>query len=309
MLEALVLLVPFWHLSLHACEASTGQLADRAVYPGLGLILQRREDGTLHIAGVPADLSKYLAILSTGDPVALTNYALDCPESGFADDALLEAGIIFAGQGAPSEARTVFERLWNERPNAVRLDQTYRQFTSRGKIYPEETRRYEHYRKHISEYPNRSGDVGMVELGKLYAEAGDLERAQRAFNRVVQRYPNGQYAAEDERANVFLYYDPDRPAARALWWLAEISKRKADPQTRRELLNRAVELYPSSTVGLTCLDALAKDEADRGQHDAAEQILARKLEILAKLAEAARKERLPLRAFEFANEQSRKGAP
>lgn len=184
-------------------------------------------------------------------------------------------------------------------PDAIALDGVYRDFEGRGKIYPEETKRYHVYRKHIQKFPNRTSDLAMVALGRAYIAAGQLDSAKNALGKVVERHPQGQYCAEDKAASIAVFHDPDRALAQALWGLAEVERRRGDRAEEQRLLGKLADFYPASTLGVRSLSLLVDYELRDRHEDSAKKLISQRLDILRHLLETAEKCGLPSRSSEY----------
>jgi hypothetical protein len=126
-----------------------------------------------------------------------------------------------------------------------------------------------------------------------------MDKARKAFNKVIPRYPKGQYTKEDEESFVVVYYDPSRPLAQALWELSEIAKSRAESEKRRAHIQRITELYPSSHIGLKSFDVLAQLSAEKGDYEGAKAVVLRKIEILRKLESIAKKRDCLMHAADY----------
>lgn len=291
--------------SSHAVEAAP----DRSVYPGLPrfltLTFQQRGSGTA--MEPPQELSDYLETVETRNVATILAYASEQPSYPFAADALLEAARLLLSRGDSEGGAELLQKVWSSDRDDVRLDQTYRQFAGRGKIYPEEIERYESYRKHIGRYPNLTSDLAMVELGQLRIKLGKLESAYRVLGQVIERYPEGQFSSEDKEEKVVVCYDPQRPLGEALWCLAEVARLRGKEGDYRRCLLRIVDLYPGSARGQQAFDALCAYWESREAAGKVKALGARRLEVLKGLVEAAEGKGLRLRAAEYRLEINRIG--
>lgn len=270
-------------------DGSTAELKDESVYPGLPSTLEPCHDGTWHTVEMPAILKSYLVLIKQDNPFSIEKYAEEFPRSPFADDALLEAGRIFSRKGHRDHALEALRKCWDEYPAAIALDPIYQQFQGRGKIYPSETKRYQVYREHIQKFPNRTSDIAMIEIGMIYIGTGEIKKAKSAFRQVVTRYPKGQYCIEDKEACITMFYDPNRPLAQALWHLAELHRSERNTIELERTLQRIVEYYPASFLGLTCLTSLAEQKLKENDNNSVQELLSRKLDIVRQMMEVAKK--------------------
>ena len=285
--------------ALNLC-AKDEKLRDAAIYPSLPVGFEGEEvAGEVINLRHPRELSTYLAALGKGEPGGLEKYAADNGDSPFADDALFEAARILRAQNKPRHAVQLLETIWKRYPKSERLDQVYRSLEGRGKIYPEEWKRYQVYRRHIARYPNKTSDLAMVELGELWMKCQETAQAEEALSRVVARYPAGEHCAVDEKAHIYVYYDPDRPLARSLWLLAEIARSRGQRDRRVSMLEKVVTFYRASGLAMEVYEVLRGERLAEKRADAAVEVLSRHIGALEELEEAARKEELPLRLAEF----------
>jgi len=298
MLEHRTVLALLVGLSAPLLFGGDALLEDASIYVGLPTGFGLDDAETRRDQKIDTELRLFLDEFRKNDAAALEGYASRFPSSPLADDALLAAGKFQAAAKEPARATELFRKCWQEHPNAVALDTVFLQFEGRGKIYPEETKRYIAYRRHIKRFPNHTADLALIELGKVYRGCGRIDAATECLNEVIKRHPQGEHAAEDKAADISVFYDPERPFAHAMELLAEINSKRNNTMEAQRLLRRIIELYPQSNLALKATICLAEADMAAGNRDVARTLVAREITTLEGMAETADRNDLRNRASE-----------
>lgn len=200
-------------------------------------------------------------------------YADKNPKSPFADDAVFTAAHHLIRTN-PEEAIGLFEKVTSDYPNAVRFSLQAFNLDLKSLLSKNEVNKIKEYREHINEYPNLTSDLALAGIAECYERLGQYDKMVSYYQKILKKYPDGQWIAQDNESKIFLYYPlEERPFQMSLFRMGKEYCRRGDESRALEYYKKLFKLYPLSIKNKYAYDELSRMYLEKNRKKEAIEML------------------------------------
>lgn len=196
-------------------------------------------------------------------------FARENPKSDTADEALLVAAEKLAVDKEYERALNILDMIIKQYPDSASIDISalMSMLISVNAPYmpPQVIKARKAFVNYIDDHPNFTADQALVCKALLYRKLGKKTEAVTLLEEYIQRYPNGQWEAEDAKVRAqFNCYFPNRTDQVICWHLACFHYDDGNYVKSCAVLARAMKTYAASFNIVFFLDILAKNHMKTG---------------------------------------------